>query len=297
MTAAKSTASRSASPARAAASTEAAPVITLDHSANVFVDGENVSQSVADYVRNHPEHAPQVDGALRQWVIDQRKETAAHMEKCDADFREETNAAHARMEKAIALAEKNAETERKSAEAAILARDARIGKLEKLIGIKPTDEVPDSLKQPEPVITTSTAGAQSGESVIVASNMQPGNVPESKIAAALGALIDPAVAGAPAVAGSNAETGAAPVAAAAGATPLPFGPGATLRDKNTGAIVTVAEINPKHKRTGNPRAGFLWRDATGFTDFVPMDAVGNFEVVEQGAPAPAPAAAEKPATK
>ena len=63
-----------------------------------------------------------------------------------------------------------------------------------------------------------------------------------------------------------------------GATPLPFDGGATLEDIYTGAAVTVSAINPPHPRTGNPRAGFEWKNAAGESGFVPYNSVGCYKI-------------------
>lgn len=68
----------------------------------------------------------------------------------------------------------------------------------------------------------------------------------------------------------------APPDAVAGPTPLPFGPGAILKDIHTGAVVTVQEINPPHPITKNPRAGFSWKAHDGQTGFVPYQSTGCF---------------------
>ena len=46
------------------------PTITVDLYGNVFKDGQNTNSQIADFARNNPDLAPQVDGAIRQLVID-----------------------------------------------------------------------------------------------------------------------------------------------------------------------------------------------------------------------------------
>lgn len=56
---------------------EVAPVITVDLYGNVFKDGANTNSQIGDFARNNPTLAPQVDGAIRQLVIDARTKIAA----------------------------------------------------------------------------------------------------------------------------------------------------------------------------------------------------------------------------
>jgi hypothetical protein len=56
---------------------ESAPVVTVDLYGNVFLDGANTNSQIGDFARNNPTLAPQVDGAIRQLVIDSRAKIAA----------------------------------------------------------------------------------------------------------------------------------------------------------------------------------------------------------------------------
>ena len=51
--------------------------ITLDLYGNVFIDGQNSNQQIGDFARNHPELAPQIDGAWREKVVEVRAMLAA----------------------------------------------------------------------------------------------------------------------------------------------------------------------------------------------------------------------------
>jgi hypothetical protein len=53
------------------------PTITIDLYGNVFLNGENTNSQIADFARNNPELAPQVDGAVRQAALDARAYIAA----------------------------------------------------------------------------------------------------------------------------------------------------------------------------------------------------------------------------
>src|SRR5574343_314473 len=48
------------------------PTITVDLYGNVFRDGQNTNSQIGDFARNNPSLAPQVDGAIRQLVVDAR---------------------------------------------------------------------------------------------------------------------------------------------------------------------------------------------------------------------------------
>ena len=56
---------------------DAAPKITVDLYGNVFQDGQNTNSQIGDFARNHPELAPQVDGAIRELVIAARAKIAS----------------------------------------------------------------------------------------------------------------------------------------------------------------------------------------------------------------------------
>lgn len=56
---------------------EPTPVVTVDLYGNVFLDGANTNSQIGDFARNNPTLAPQVDGAIRQLVIDARTKIAA----------------------------------------------------------------------------------------------------------------------------------------------------------------------------------------------------------------------------
>jgi len=68
------------------------PTITVDLYGNVFLDGQNTNSQIGDFARNHPDLAPQVDGAVRQLVIDVRtyiaEQIAAAVSDKDAEIAE-----------------------------------------------------------------------------------------------------------------------------------------------------------------------------------------------------------------
>lgn len=59
-----------------AAAIAAEPVVSIDLYGNVFLNGENTNQQIADFARNKPALAPQVDGAVRAAVIAARDKIA-----------------------------------------------------------------------------------------------------------------------------------------------------------------------------------------------------------------------------
>lgn len=68
------------------------PTITVDLYGNVFKDGQNTNRQIGDFARNNPDLAPQVDGAIRQLVIDARtyitEQIAAAVSAKDAEIAE-----------------------------------------------------------------------------------------------------------------------------------------------------------------------------------------------------------------
>ncbi|MBI5689242.1 MAG: hypothetical protein HZC55_04035 [Verrucomicrobia bacterium] len=62
--------------ALAAALVAAEPVVSVDLYGNVFLDGQNTNQQIADFARNNPTLAPQVDGAVRDAALAARKHIA-----------------------------------------------------------------------------------------------------------------------------------------------------------------------------------------------------------------------------
>lgn len=56
---------------------DSAPVITVDLYGNVFLNGQNTNSQIGDFARNNPALAPQVDGAIRQLVLDARAKIAS----------------------------------------------------------------------------------------------------------------------------------------------------------------------------------------------------------------------------
>ena len=68
------------------------PTITVDLYGNVFKDGQNTNSQIGDFARNNPDLAPQVDGAIRQLVIDARtyitEQIAAAVSAKDAEIAE-----------------------------------------------------------------------------------------------------------------------------------------------------------------------------------------------------------------
>lgn len=68
------------------------PTITVDLYGNVFKAGQNTNSQIGDFARNNPDLAPQVDGAIRQLVIDARtyitEQIAAAVSAKDAEIAE-----------------------------------------------------------------------------------------------------------------------------------------------------------------------------------------------------------------
>ncbi len=68
------------------------PTVTVDLYGNVFKDGQNTNSQIGDFARNNPDLAPQVDGAIRQLVIDARtyitEQIAAAVSAKDAEIAE-----------------------------------------------------------------------------------------------------------------------------------------------------------------------------------------------------------------
>jgi predicted RNase H-like nuclease (RuvC/YqgF family) len=68
-----------------AAACAAEPVVTLDLYGNVFLNGENTNKQAADFARNNPELASQVDGAVRELYVKTRKQLADDLAAKDAE--------------------------------------------------------------------------------------------------------------------------------------------------------------------------------------------------------------------
>lgn len=125
---------------------EVAPVITVDIYGNVFKDGANTNSQIGDFARNNPALAPQVDGAIRQLVVDARAKIAADIKVASDAAAAEVAAAKKASADAIA-----AHTESKAKEIAAMvaaaaareaAKDAEIAALKAEIAARKQPPAP-----------------------------------------------------------------------------------------------------------------------------------------------------------
>lgn len=99
------------------------PVVTVDLYGNVFLDGANTNSQIADFARNNPALAPQVDGAVRDAALAARTHIAAQVKAAQDAAAAQVAAKETEKQAAITAAiEANA--------AALSAAQARIAQLE-----------------------------------------------------------------------------------------------------------------------------------------------------------------------
>lgn len=127
-----------------AAFAASAPVVTVDLYGNVFLNGENTNQQLADFARGNPDLAPQVDGAVRDLVLAARARIAADVKVAQDAAAAQIAAKDTEKAAAISAVESARDSALAAKDAELATLRARVAALETELAAEKAKATPNS---------------------------------------------------------------------------------------------------------------------------------------------------------